>query len=61
MLNALPSGLEPDKSSPRTAVGVAVPFNMQTALIRCANGARAKQWHLHTLAWRSGPEGSGPA
>ena len=25
-MSALPTGLEPDKSSPRTAVGVAVPF-----------------------------------
>ncbi len=38
VLNALPKGIEPDKSSPRTVVGVAV--HMQTALVRCASGAR---------------------
>ena len=34
----------------RTAVGIAVPFNMQASLVRCANGARTKRWHLCTLA-----------
>ncbi len=49
MLNALPTGIEPDKSSPRTAVGVAVPFTCKQRWFDVQTARGTKQWDLHSV------------